>query len=617
MAVGNIDVVLRLLNGRRFQSSMRGASASVRAARAEMDSAAVAGSGLGAAGRVGAGGMYALGAAARVAGYAVSTAAAAWVAVGLKFNATIESNTLALEHFTGSASAAKQMTQDLFDIARSTPFSFADITAAARRFMAFGFSVQETTGLLKTMGDTMSLTGGGTDEIMRFAKALGDIRAKGRLMQQEMNQLSNLNIPIREVLAKGGLDLTAKQLKNVGRAGIDAETAVTAIKSGLDQIYGGGAQKYLKTFNGQWQRLKDNIAAAAGTSTTGIFAWMKDGLKTLNDTFEKDGSSIGKTMRGVIEGIIGGIGGAIAFIVERGAELIDALKPAAPFFKNVLWPIIKGFAMGLVSTLGAAWKVFIGIIKLVAPVLGAIGKFLAPLKPVFMIVGFALSFMVGWVIKLIGFIGRVLPMFGFIGRAIGAMITPIRIFYDGIAKLIGIFMKWREAGVFSVQGLKIIFWDILKWFGSLPAKFLGFGKAMGKALVTGLLALFGAAGSLAGKIGRKIADWLNDHTPFGDHVGIGPVGFDIPKLATGGLITAGGFALVGERGPEVVRLPSGSSVIPNRPAQARVNSPSQVSQSGRGVHFDNSGNEIIQLVVDGRVLTEVVGRRVSRNRARS
>ena len=35
---------------------------------------------------------------------------------------------------------------------------------------------------------------------------------------------------------------------------------------------------------------------------------------------------------------------------------------------------------------------------------------------------------------------------------------------------------------------------------------------------------------------------------------------NIPKLATGGTITRGGYALVGERGPELVSLPTGSTV---------------------------------------------------------
>jgi phage-related protein len=39
---------------------------------------------------------------------------------------------------------------------------------------------------------------------------------------------------------------------------------------------------------------------------------------------------------------------------------------------------------------------------------------------------------------------------------------------------------------------------------------------------------------------------------------------EIPQLATGVTNFGGGMALVGENGPEIVNLPRGSNVIPNR-----------------------------------------------------
>src|SRR4051812_10390547 len=139
MPAQNIDVILRLLNGRRFNMAMNQASASVRNARNEMEAAAVAGSGLGTAGNVAASGLYALNAATRVATYGVGILVAGTVALGISFNATMEGNALALEHFTGGVDQAREMTHRLFDIARATPFSFTDITTAARKFLAYGF----------------------------------------------------------------------------------------------------------------------------------------------------------------------------------------------------------------------------------------------------------------------------------------------------------------------------------------------------------------------------------------------------------------------------------------------------------------------------------------------
>lgn len=74
--------------------------------------------------------------------------------------------------------------------------------------------------------------------------------------------------------------------------------------------------------------------------------------------------------------------------------------------------------------------------------------------------------------------------------------------------------------------------------------------------------------------------------------GGGTIGFnipDIPYLASGGTIAQGGFAIVGERGPEPVWLPGGAQVFPN----------SQMGAMGSGVQ-----PIIVQAVlqVDGRMM---------------
>ncbi len=69
----------------------------------------------------------------------------------------------------------------------------------------------------------------------------------------------------------------------------------------------------------------------------------------------------------------------------------------------------------------------------------------------------------------------------------------------------------------------------------------------------------------------------------------------IPALASGGVITSKGMALVGEQGPELVTLPDAASVIPlNRP---------QLSAAGMG----GFGTANITLEIDGRTLVKQLG----------
>jgi hypothetical protein len=60
------------------------------------------------------------------------------------------------------------------------------------------------------------------------------------------------------------------------------------------------------------------------------------------------------------------------------------------------------------------------------------------------------------------------------------------------------------------------------------------------------------------------------------HIGHLPI---LPHLATGGTMTRAGMALVGENGPEIVKLPAGATVYPHGGVPA--------NQSGGGLHIEN------------------------------
>ena len=73
----------------------------------------------------------------------------------------------------------------------------------------------------------------------------------------------------------------------------------------------------------------------------------------------------------------------------------------------------------------------------------------------------------------------------------------------------------------------------------------------------------------------------------------------IPGIATGGTITAGGMAMVGEEGPELVNLPRGASVIPSIPSRKMMGGGTVYNitlQAGLVSNPDQVGQEIIEAI---------------------
>lgn len=591
----DILIALRVVNSARFASGIRGAVRSVSEFHWAMDQARSSSEKFTAAGHLLTGGMGLLGSAFKGLVYTLGAVTAATVGFGIQFNATMESNNLAFEKFAGSAESARMLTKELFTIAANTPFSFEDVTTAGRRLLAFGFNVQETTDLLKVMGDTISYTGGSTDEILRLGKALGDIRAKGKLMQQEMNQLANVGIPIRDVLAKGGLELTERQLTNIGRAGIPADQAITAIKAGLQSMYGGGAAKYLETFNGQVQRLRDNLKSTAGAATRPLFDWAKGALKSGND---KTGG-ITKFFQGPQWTKITGTLGKLAkqgfgILVGAVKQLWDAFKPIAPFLTNILWPVLKGIGIAIMGTIVVAFEILVFTIKIISTVLGWLGKKLAFLGPVLYAVGWIIgTFFGGEIVKVLGWLGKTFPFFAKLAKYVGFLVAPIRFvgvvllgyykilgkvflfiggyvlkalirFIPALVKVGAVFVKLQSSiGKFFFKMLS----GIVNVLARLPSRLGNFLFDIGSKIIgyvfggmkEKLAKVFIGGFALAAQLGRSLKDWLNAHTLFGNEINLGFTKIRIPKLAKGGMFT--GMALVGEQGPELAQHTPGGTVI--------------------------------------------------------
>ncbi|RVL12609.1 phage tail length tape measure family protein [Sinorhizobium meliloti] len=105
----------------------------------------------------------------------------------------------------------------------------------------------------------------------------------------------------------------------------------------------------------------------------------------------------------------------------------------------------------------------------------------------------------------------------------------------------------------------------------------------------------GAAGGLGGLAGGF--NWSSLFSPsFKPTTTLGNFLHGIPGFAAGTNFAPGGLAIVGEKGPELVNLPRGSSVTPNH----RLNAPRAPRLNGRGMAANNNAQPgILQVHVSG------------------
>ena len=267
-------------------------------------------------------------------------------------------------------------------------------------------------------------------------------------------------------------------------------------------------------------------------------------------------------------------------------QFLDALKPAKPFWDNVLWPLISNIAKAVGATLAGAFKFIIGLVKIFASALGVLGKWLAPLKGFFGVLGYVIGFVFGGPIlkglSLIGKLSILLKPLGFMFkllyqpiRLVGAVVGWVFTRFAALAEILG-----RTAGYY-LPVLRRVWGRILGFLTGLGQRFYDAGVRIWMRLREGFFQAVGAGlgfvGDLAKAFANAVIGFLNSAIPNslpvpGPLPNIDLPNNPIPMLAAGGVVSGSGSWITGEAGPELNTLRGGRVTVQPLPA---ISAPAQ------------------------------------------
>jgi tape measure domain-containing protein len=274
--------------------------------------------------------------------------------MGFQFDSFKQQSTLAFTSLLGNAKMASDEISYLFNVAAKTPFTFQNVTATARQFLAFGFTLKQTNQYLNVLGDTVSAFGLSGDQISHLAVVFGQIHQSGRLLGQDMRQLEQAGIPVFPALRKE-LGLTQLQIQQFmkGQLVIPSQYGIPAIMKYLQDRFGGMAAIQAKTFAGEASTFKDYLSQLMGNLENSLFNRATHAMGGVNDALTKLNKTL--TTKG-----FGAFLKQLDDMTGSGGRLV--------------------FMFGLVkSVLIAAWTEFYRIFKIVRDVTGFLWPLLIPL----------------------------------------------------------------------------------------------------------------------------------------------------------------------------------------------------------------------------------------------
>ena len=107
-----------------------------------------------------------------------------------------------IEVFTKDAQKANSVMSELMDYAKATPFSIAGIAEETKNMMARGVATDLAVDSIKRLG---MVSGGSQERLNRLSLAFSQIMTKGKLMQQDLNQLAEQGFNPLATIARASL----------------------------------------------------------------------------------------------------------------------------------------------------------------------------------------------------------------------------------------------------------------------------------------------------------------------------------------------------------------------------------------------------------------------------
>jgi len=250
-----------------------------------------------------------------------------FISTGIQYNAEIEKYQTALTTLTGSVEEANRVIKQIKEDAAKTPFDVTGLTQANQLLISTGLSADDSRETILALGNAISATGGGNEELSRMAVNLQQIKNTGKAAAIDIKQFAFAGIDIYGLLADY-LGVTKQEAAEMEVSWENLNGALLKASQEGGKYFGAMANQS-STLNGQWSTLKDNFKEFTGEALTPLTNLLKETVLPILNDIITGGESIkqwideNSTLITILTGIILTLTAAIvANTIAKNADLI-------------------------------------------------------------------------------------------------------------------------------------------------------------------------------------------------------------------------------------------------------------------------------------------------------
>lgn len=244
---------------------------------------------------------------AAVGGYALKT--------GIGYNQQMDDYTANMQTLLGGVDKAEAKIKELSDMAAKTPFELPTLADATQTLLAFGVKAEDSTGILKSLGD-ISL--GNASKLETLTRSYGKMSSTGKVTLENVQMMIDAGFNPLNLIAERN-HMTMESLYEAlsdGKVPFDELTwAIQKATSEGGQFYN-GMETASKTLTGRLSTLKENWSAFLALLTKPAYETLRDtvlpsaidmvdkltasfnesGLQGVLDTFSDEVGKLGKNI---------------------------------------------------------------------------------------------------------------------------------------------------------------------------------------------------------------------------------------------------------------------------------------------------------------------------------
>lgn len=261
--------------------------------------------------------------------------------------ADMDSLKRALTAVAGSSRGAEEQLKRLQVVALAPGLGFKEAIQGSVRLQAVGISAQQAERVLKALGNTVALTGGGKTELDRITVQLGQLSAKGKVLQQDLRPIIESGPAIAQALLKAFGTIDPERITKLG---LTSSQFLDRLAAGMEQLprVTGGARNSLDNFSDALFRAR----AAIGEKLLPAILPLIDGLSALLAKVETINPN---TVRwGIAIAGVAAVAGPLILVISSLATAVTALAGALAIG---LLPVIAigGPILIALAALSAMW----------------------------------------------------------------------------------------------------------------------------------------------------------------------------------------------------------------------------------------------------------------------